>query len=565
MAKQEMIDALVGTTIGNYIVQRKVGSGAMGSVYLGEHPEIGKRVAIKVLAGHLTEDAHMVERFQIEARAIGLLEHPNIVEMYDFGVLPDGRSYYTMEYLQGETLSQRMKRGNFKLRELYFIVEQICDALYVVHEKGIIHRDMKPSNVFLARKGMRTVVKLLDFGIAKIQDSMRKDGELLTSTGAVLGTPVFMSPEQALGQNDRISYLSDIYSVGVILYKIFTDRFPIEGTNIPEVVTWHLTRDAIPLRTANPLIPESLAQVVMTCLAKEPEGRYESTAHLWEAFSAACATLDMDWVIPSSIARDATISPAAGFSAGTGSHVSVVPSDSFYPPPPPPANNSLASHPSLPSYPQFATYPPMPPDAASSQSVVAGDSFAGERRRKSGGKFLFFSILAVVAVATGVFFWWKGSLGTDKEMTAPATAATSEPPVQDKKDETASKLVDMAEPPPEKQAPKTYRLRLDVKPAQAQIKVYVNGTLRDKVEPGASIEAEEGALVRISAQAEGFMPREREFIVNEKLGNDLTLELESLPAMRPAADSETRPSSPVMRPVPGMKGTDSNDKPKDLL
>ena len=235
MSRQEMNDALVGTTIGNYKVQRKLGSGAMGMVYLGEHPEIGKRVAIKILAAHLTEDRGMVDRFQTEARAIGLLEHPGIIEMFDFGVLPDGRSYYTMEYLQGETLSHRMKRGSFTLRELYAVVEQVCDALYIVHEKGIIHRDMKPSNVFLAKKGMRTVVKILDFGIAKIQDSMRRDGEQLTSTGAVLGTPVFMSPEQALGQNDRITYLSDIYSFGVILYKILTDRFPIDGVSIPEV------------------------------------------------------------------------------------------------------------------------------------------------------------------------------------------------------------------------------------------------------------------------------------------------------------------------------------------
>lgn len=567
MAKQDLIDALVGTTIGNYVVQRKVGSGAMGSVYLGEHPEIGKRVAIKVLAGHLTEDVHMVERFQIEARAIGLLEHPNIVEMYDFGVLPDGRSYYTMEYLQGETLSQRMKRGSFKLRELCAILEQICDALYVVHEKGIIHRDMKPSNVFLAKKGMRTVVKILDFGIAKIQDSMRKDGELLTSTGAVLGTPVFMSPEQALGHNDRISYLCDIYSLGVILYKIFTDRFPIDGVSIPEVVTWHLTKDAIPLRSVNPLIPEPLANVVMCCLAKDPAARYPSTAHLWDAFSAACAPLDMEWVIPSNIANDVTISPAQGLLAGTasGSHASVPSSSSsFYPPPPPPAE---------PSYPGYVTYPPLPPPDAASQSVIAGDSFSGEPRRKGPGKLLF-SLVVVLALAAGAFFWWLNSrpsgsadssvssAGTDSSAGTETLPASGETRSMEASTPAADAVETMK--PEESGMKKSYKLHLEVKPANARVSVMLNGKAQPDAAPRMDFDAEEGSMVRIHAQADGFISKEREFIVNEKLETSLSLELEPLP-MSPPPPSEPRQVSPSMRSSSPMKANDTNEKPSDLL
>jgi serine/threonine protein kinase len=379
-----------GTTIGNYVVSRKVGSGAMARVYLGEHPEIGKACGHQSACRTISPKMPTWwSRFQIEARAIGLLEHPNIVEMYDFGVLPDGRNYYTMEYLQGETLSQRMKRGNFKVRELYAIVEQICDALYVVHEKGIIHRDMKPSNVFLAKKGMRTVVKILDFGICQ-NSGFPAQGRRTAHVHrrCLLGTPVFMSPEQALGQNEKISYLCDIYSLGVILYKILTDRFPIDGTSIPEVVTWHLTRDAIPLRSVNPLIPEPLAQVVMRCLAKEPAARYASTSHLWEAFSAACAGLDMEWVIPTSIANDVTISPAQGFSLGTSSapmlpfRLHRLRSILLLPP------ADIAAQ----SYPSFATYPPLPPEIAS-QSVIAAIVLWGERKGKSGSKvFLFFYV-----------------------------------------------------------------------------------------------------------------------------------------------------------------------------
>lgn len=569
MAKQEIIDALVGTTIGNYVVQRKVGSGAMGSVYLGEHPEIGKRVAIKVLAGHLTEDACMVERFHIEARAIGLLEHPNIVEMYDFGVLPDGRSYYTMEYLQGETLSQRMKRGNFKVRELYAIVEQICDALYVVHEKGIIHRDMKPSNVFLAKKGMRTVVKILDFGIAKIQESMRKDGELLTSTGAVLGTPVFMSPEQALGQNAEISYLSDIYSLGVILYKILTDRFPIDGTGIPEVVTWHLTKNAIPLRSVNPIIPEPLSQVVMRCLAKNPSDRYESTAHLWEAFSSACAMLDMEWVIPSNIASDVTVSPAQALSLGTASGLNgsdFSSSSSFYPPPPPPDLSS-------PSYPAFAGYPQLPPESAS-QSVIAGDSFAGERKNTSSKKLVVFSTAAVLAIAAIALFLWKKSDSKDTVDKTPAPISsvmtsnntTDSLPTSQRQSETETASTTMLQDAtPKPTLKKTYTLHLNVTPSHAQVELRVNDMVRSNVGSQLDFEVEDGSQLRIRAQAEGFVSQEREFIVNEKIGTTLTLELEPLQKTPMIEPIKIRPAMSPVRPISPMKGMDINDKPKDLL
>ena len=566
MAKQEIIDALMGTTIGNYVVQKKVGSGAMGSVYLGEHPEIGKRVAIKVLAGHLTEDARMVERFQMEARAIGLLEHPNIVEMYDFGVLPDGRSYYTMEYLQGETLSQRMKRGNFKVRELYAIVEQICDALYVVHEKGIIHRDMKPSNVFLAKKGMRTVVKILDFGIAKIQDSMRKEGELLTSTGAILGTPVFMSPEQALGQNAEISYLSDIYSLGVILYKILTDHFPIEGTGIPEVVTWHLTKNAIPLRSVNPIIPEPLAQVVMRCLEKNPTDRYESTAHLWEAFSSACALLDMEWVIPSNIESDFTISPAQGLSLGTasGSNFSELSaSSSFYPPPPPPDISS-------PSSPSFASYPQSPPESAS-QSLIAGDSFAGERKNTSSKKLVVFSTTAVLAIAAIAFFLWKKPDSNDtvtktnvpisSVMTSNNTTDSLSASQRQSETETASTTM-LQDTTPKPTLKKTYKLHLNVTPPNAQVELRINDVVRPNVGSQLDFEVEDGSQLRIRAQAEGFVSQEREFIVNEKMETILKLELEPVQKTPPV---KIRSTEPPVRPTSPMKGMKANDKPKDLL
>ncbi len=285
---QPKIDPLLDTTVGNYRITRKLGSGSMGSVYLAEHREVGKRIAVKVLAGHLTEDASMVGRFMLEAKAIGRLQHPGIVEMFDFGELEDGRSYYTMEYLEGETLSVRMRRGRIGLAELQSILDQVCDALTAVHGKGIIHRDLKPGNIFLALKGNRRVVKILDFGIAKWQSASRGAVEL-TSTGTVLGTPVYMSPEQAMGENEKVCPQSDIYSLGVVLYKILCGQYPIHGTAIHEVVAYHFKHDAIGLREQNPGVPEGIAAVVMKALSREPGKRQGTPMELFFEFQAACA------------------------------------------------------------------------------------------------------------------------------------------------------------------------------------------------------------------------------------------------------------------------------------
>jgi len=567
MSRQEMIDALVGTTIGNYKVQRKLGSGAMGMVYLGEHPEIGKRVAIKILAAHLTEDRSMVDRFQTEARAIGLLEHPSIIEMFDFGVLPDGRSYYTMEYLQGETLSQRMKRGMITLRELYSIVEQVCDALYVVHEKGIIHRDMKPSNIFLAKKGMRTVVKILDFGIAKIQDSMRRDGEQLTSTGAVLGTPVFMSPEQALGQNERISYLSDLYSFGVILYKIMTDRFPIDGVSIPEVVTWHVLNEAIPLRSVNPQIPEPLAQVVMNCLHRDPSARYQSTAHLWEAFCAACAGLDMDWIIPTNVGRDATMrAPVPAGLSASGQHPSLADgtgansgSASFYPPPPPPSNIAPV---------QYPTYPGLPVDPGSA-SVVGGGSFVGERKAGPGRALALGAFVTLIVIGAAAAWWFTRDPGSPAPTGPTKTAKTEEPDKPEPRPVVTAMVSDEA---------KKIRVRIEATPAQAVIVVRVAGEEPVEAAGTKELELAPGTVAQLKVSAPGYVAKERELTIDAESGMApvviaLEPEVTAEPAMAdppppmPAPMQPATVTTPVMRPAtgPAMKGPTNDKIGNDLL
>jgi serine/threonine protein kinase len=349
MMAQPKVDPLLDTMVGNYRITRKLGSGAMGTVYLAEHRDVGKRIAVKVLAGHLTEDSSMVGRFMLEAKAIGRLQHPGIVEMFDFGELEDGRSYYTMEYLEGETLSMRIHRGRMTIGEILSILDQVCDALTVIHAKGIIHRDLKPGNIFLALKGNHRVIKILDFGIAKMQASARLGNDPLTSTGTVLGTPVYMSPEQAMGENESISGLSDIYSLGVVLYKILTGQYPIIGTAIHEVVAYHFKHDTIPLRDFNPGVPEPLASVVMKALSKKPQQRQAFPMELFHDFRGACVHLPQD------LSFDGT---SLGTPAASASFVGqdLPPPDSdlwnieisqdgpLPPPPPPPEASSTSGH-----------------------------------------------------------------------------------------------------------------------------------------------------------------------------------------------------------------------------
>ena len=202
----------------NVRLVRLLGEGGMGAVYSATHPVIGKQAAIKVLSRSLCAEPAAVERFQLEARAVNQIRHPNIVDVFSIGKLHDGRSYFVMEWLQGCTLEARIHSGRMMLGEAAAILEQVCDALEAAHEKQIVHRDLKPENVFLvAVRGNRQLVKLLDFGIAKLAP-----GDMLRSTkprtGVVMGTPAYMSPEQARGKS--VDHRTDIYALGGMAYHM---------------------------------------------------------------------------------------------------------------------------------------------------------------------------------------------------------------------------------------------------------------------------------------------------------------------------------------------------------
>ncbi len=205
-------NSLVGTQIGNYQIKELIGQGGMGSVYLGEHPRIGRKVAVKVMSSAITQVPQAAERFEAEARLITRIEHPNIIAIFDFGTLDDGSLYYVMEVLKGQELAGVIRdRGKMTAEEIAPYLEQICAALQAAHDQGVVHRDLKPENIFvLDRDPLR--IKILDFGIAKLLET---EGEVgLTQTGMVMGTPLFIAPEQAAGEPGRIGPHTDLYSLG---------------------------------------------------------------------------------------------------------------------------------------------------------------------------------------------------------------------------------------------------------------------------------------------------------------------------------------------------------------
>jgi len=261
-----------GTIVGEYRVDTKLGDGGMATVYGATHPLIGKKAAIKVMSPSLSADAGAVARFALEARAVNRIGHPNIVDVFSFGRLPDGRSYFVMEWLQGETLYERLwkQHGPLPLTDVLNILDQICDALEATHEKGIIHRDLKPANVFLCPvRGRQDAVKLLDFGVAKL--AHHDSSPRWTSAGCVVGTPEYISPEQARGKD--VDGRTDLYALGVIAYEMVLGRQPFISDNPADAIQMHLCATAPRPSILWKEIPPQLESLLMKLLAKNPDER----------------------------------------------------------------------------------------------------------------------------------------------------------------------------------------------------------------------------------------------------------------------------------------------------
>jgi serine/threonine protein kinase len=255
----------------------------MGVVYLAEHPVIGKKVALKAIHPELSRNAEVVSRFVTEAKSVNQIGHEHIVDIADFGTTPSGEFYFIMEYLQGEALSDRLKRENrLDATRAMVIGAQIADALDASHEHGIIHRDLKPENIFLvARGGSKDFVKVLDFGLAKLTQSEEKVSHK-TRAGSVMGTPYYMAPEQCEGKTE-IDPRADIYSLGVLMFEMLTGKVPFGGDGYGEIIVKHITMPPPSVRSLVPELSPELDLILFRALAKDRTQRFQTMGELRDA------------------------------------------------------------------------------------------------------------------------------------------------------------------------------------------------------------------------------------------------------------------------------------------
>jgi serine/threonine-protein kinase len=291
-------DPLVGSTIGSFKITKVIGRGGMGTVYLGEHTIIGSRVAIKVLQERLASDESLVSRFYAEARAVNLIGHENIVNIFDMNVVPPARYYLVMEYLEGKPLNYLLTDA-VPVTVAVPILVQVCDALQAAHDAGIIHRDLKPENIFLIkRKNAENFVKVLDFGLAKLLETERTNHH--TAAGLIVGTPEFMSPEQA--NSTPVDGRSDIYSLGCIAWLLATGRLPFPQRGLTDLLVAHRTQHPKAPHEVNPQVPRFWSDAIMKAMAKAPGDRYQSSREFGEA---------MEKGLMAAVARPVIVPPAS--------------------------------------------------------------------------------------------------------------------------------------------------------------------------------------------------------------------------------------------------------------
>ncbi len=289
---QEAARDLVGQIVAErYHIQKKLGEGGMGQVYLAEHVKMGRRCAIKIMAQSMMNDADAISRFNREAANASRISHPHVCAVYDFGETREGLIYLAMEYIEGKSLSGLLDEGGaMPLPRATGIITQCADALQAAHDLGIVHRDLKPDNIMVMTARGRDIVKVVDFGIAKATDA-KASGQKVTKTGLVVGTPEYMSPEQLSG--DPCDGRSDLYSLALVFYRMITDKLPFEADTAQETMIKRLTDEPLPLAQARPDLrfPVLLQTVLNRSLTRSPADRYATAVEFGRDLATATASM----------------------------------------------------------------------------------------------------------------------------------------------------------------------------------------------------------------------------------------------------------------------------------
>ncbi len=416
---------------GKYRIVRLLGSGGMGSVYEGENARIHRRVAIKVLHAHVAAKADVAARFEREAQAAGRIGSEHIVEVLDLGALEGGERYMIMELLEGEDLGSRIKRRKrLEPREAGPLMVQLLEGLAAAHDAGIIHRDLKPDNVFLTQSRGQELVKILDFGVSKFS-ALDRESMSMTSTGAVMGTPYYMSPEQARGA--KIDPRSDVYSVGVVMYQAVTGRVPFDAETFNELVFKIALEAPPPVETLVANVEPGFAAILNRAMARDPDQRFQSAREFQQALvqwlsASPPATLAGGYQAPHAYQPQRSSNPTpihAPFAA--------TPTPGYAPPAPGPQTPYPATTPQQAYFqatpaPFQATPVPdaqHPPHSAQFGASQVGLAISGSQSSARGGAIAVLVISAALVVGGGLGFYFFVLRGAPSETTAVASPSAS--------------------------------------------------------------------------------------------------------------------------------------------
>jgi serine/threonine-protein kinase len=396
---------MLGQTLGNYQIIAKMSEGGMGQLFLARHVSMDRRAVVKVLRAHLTEDDGIVRRFINEAHAAAMIGHPGIVYVMDVGRLSSGSPYILMEHLEGESLARRLKRvGKLDVASALTMVRQMADALAAAHDKGIVHRDLKPGNLFLVTDAAEVDrVKILDFGIAKLLTS--NENAVATRTDVLMGTPMYMSPEQCDGARS-LDHRSDLYSLGCILFELVCGRPPFTDAGAGTVIAAHLMLPPPAPRSIDPQIPPEVEDMILRLLAKAPQDRYQHARELIAAIDEMMALLGIE---RQSVRMIAVSPPSERMARLTR-----------------PENTTSPPAPSL-TVPAEVTEPPLPVYPSATTQYGSGESIGTPaltpRRRRLWGILLGMGLALAAAVLVLPWLGSKDQRGIDGPATQPTSAA----------------------------------------------------------------------------------------------------------------------------------------------